>query len=148
MKRILVGACVLVAAMSSCKKDETSTSTPLSAKSKTINALMANSWKPDSTVYLVGTEKLVELPEECAKDDYIEFKADGQQLLNYGANKCEPTEPATRSLTYKVNTAGDSLTIVSAPMEFAYKIQNLGSGKLILHGATDEGTETLYLSKK
>lgn len=139
---------MLVAAMSACKKDESTTTPAVDARTKTINALVANAWKADSTVYTVMGEKTTEIPEDCELDNYLEFKSDGKQIMYFGAKKCDPTEQETITIAYKVNTAGDSLTVVVTPEEYAYKIQSLASGKLVINGVSEDGTETIYFSKK
>jgi hypothetical protein len=90
---------IFALALTSCK-DKDKTEIPAPAGS----ALFADkSWKLQSITFNpafdwnedgVLDKDLVDLLEECDRDDLLIFKKSGKIVSNYGAKKCDPTEPA------------------------------------------------------
>ncbi len=109
MKKIFIYACaaILIAQFASCSKKDSST--PKST------SLIVGTWNIvdiRSNIYLHPGDTTLEIfayYPTCAKDDYYTFNADGSMQYNYGAQKCDTSEP--QAISYKWKLDNTSLTI-------------------------------------
>ena len=87
--------------VSSCKKDETNKS----AK----EILMSKSWKMSSSK-LNGVETI----EDCVKDDFLTFAANGTYTYNVGAITCSEYD-TSYSGTWTLSADGKTITVDGEP---------------------------------
>jgi triacylglycerol esterase/lipase EstA (alpha/beta hydrolase family) len=98
LKFLIFFVLALTMSVSSCKKDESNTSTPK-------DILTSKSWKL-SSLKVNGVETI----EDCNKDDIMTFAANGTYTTTVGAITCYSGETNTTG-TWSLSTDGKTLTV-------------------------------------
>jgi len=118
IKCLVLLAFSLTLMVTSCKKDD---KTPMTKS----EMLTAKSWKLSSS----KTNGVVDVLDDCDKDDFIKLASNGTYTYNPGSNKCDPsetTDTGTWSLSSDEKSIiidGQSATIVElTESKFVYSI--------------------------
>lgn len=111
MKKVLLSITLLSIVMAGCKKEETTVS-----KSKT-ELLCAHYWKVVSLTVnppldLDGTpvSNLLEIMEDCQKDDLVKYNTDKTLIYDEGDTKCDPSSPQTSGGSWEFKSNETILT--------------------------------------
>jgi hypothetical protein len=75
------------------------------------------------TLPIIGSQDLYAGFEECEKDTYVEFKANGVLVVDEGATKCDTSDPQQYPGTWTLE--GDVLTIMGAGASFGLPVNDL-----------------------
>jgi hypothetical protein len=140
MKKYLITALITTLAFSSCKKDDNNNNNnPSPAQTKT-ELISAKKWTP-AAITIDGSDAWG-LVDDCSKDDFTLYKADGTYIEDDGATKCDPADDQQYISTWKFI---ENETKIVTDSDTA-KITELTATKLVLtvsaQGATIVATFT------
>lgn len=96
MKRLtfaLVALAALTLMVSSCKKDNDNPTPSTPAPQTKTQILTSHSWVVKSL--MVGSVDYYNFIEDCEKDNFFTFKANGTSVEDEGATKCNPSDKQT-----------------------------------------------------
>jgi hypothetical protein len=103
-KKITLLAFVALAALSSCKKDDST------ADNKAL--LTSGKWK--LTAETVKGVNTFTTKANCDKDNTWAFTTDGKLTLDEGATKCDPTDPQTETGTWIFTDTEQKKMVITA----------------------------------
>ncbi|MBC3540751.1 lipocalin family protein [Rufibacter sediminis] len=86
---------------------------------------------------IIGSQDLYEDFEDCEKDNFIEFRANGVVTVDEGATKCDDSNPQQYPGTWTLE--GDVLTIKGAGSSFGLPVNDLKLTITQLSGNSLEG---------
>ena len=104
----LLAVAVGLTALSSCKKDDTTSPTPAATKT---DLLTAKSWK--MTELKVAGQSIFNtaLVEDCDKDDLLKFNTNKSATFSEGTLKCDPSAPQSRTGSWDLTTNETKLKV-------------------------------------
>ncbi len=129
MLKLLIFTCCVALILPACEKDD---------KSKTRTELLTSgSWHV--TAYTVdpaidwdgdGTDEsnIYAIMEQCIKDDYTTFTADGKGELDEGPTKCNDNDPQVTPLEWSFDQSEEQLTVQGTD----YLIESLTESQLVV----------------
>ena len=104
LKKISFLALIIIASLTACKKDSTSTD----------NAVLLTTGKWKLTAETTGTIDTYKNYGACEKDDTWTFGADGKLTLDEGATKCSASDPQTSVGAWAFSGAEKKKLIITA----------------------------------
>lgn len=129
MKKQLIMAMLVLSTVVACKKDKDKEESATPAPSKATQAkaiLVGANWYLDSTLIGAMTGPMFPVPKEpCEEDNSYIFYDDNKQVLDFGKEKCDTSEPAYDEMYYGFSANADSLILSDGVERISMYIQSL-----------------------
>jgi hypothetical protein len=138
MKKIQKLSILLVCTLAiiSCKKDKANPSN---------QDLVIGKWRVSAQVTILGgitSDDYSSIPD-CEKNDFIEFKSNGEFIEDEGSTKCDNTKPQTSSGTWSMNANGTAITITRALFNnqpVTFEVQEISDTRLKIRANNLQGS--------
>ena len=136
------------------KKEETKPSTTTPATKTKKELIVDGKWQMTDLAFVMkngaGQDSLVNgwsIVDDCTKDDFMTFTADGKGVIDEGATKCDAADPQTENVTWELLNNETEVKVVTPDETQVLKIMELTATKAVYRQSFTQGAQTMTVEQ-